>query len=181
MGRSLARPTCDESVFMPARAVTDRCCPHPDCPMHRRFGAGNIVRHGFFKLKRGPRRRRYRCTACGRTFASSQGTPYHKLQRCRATFDAVATMGVEGVSKASIARIMRLSWNTVARWLERAAEAACRFNARMIRRGNSRIPGTPITVSKSRAVLRRESWRPSVACLADTHSHRAPRSTRGRA
>jgi IS1 family transposase len=37
-------------------------------------------------------------------------------------------MSVEGVGKSSIARIRKISWNTVARWLERAAAAAERFN-----------------------------------------------------
>ena len=35
----------------------------------------------------------------------------------------VAALSVEGVSKSSIARAMGISWNTVARWLERAAAA----------------------------------------------------------
>ena len=38
-------------------------------------------------------------------------------------------MSVEGISKSSIARIMGIPWNAVARWLERAA--ACRFNDSM--------------------------------------------------
>ena len=42
-------------------------------------------------------------------------------------------MSVEGVSKSSIGRIMGISWNTVARWLHRAAEAARRFNDSMTR------------------------------------------------
>jgi IS1 family transposase len=40
----------------------------------------------------------------------------------------VAALSVEGVSKAAIARLEGLSWTTVARWLERAAEAAHVFN-----------------------------------------------------
>ena len=40
-------------------------------------------------------------------------------------------MSVEGVSKSAIARIKGISWNTVARWLERAAAAARRFNDAM--------------------------------------------------
>jgi IS1 family transposase len=42
-------------------------------------------------------------------------------------------MSVEGVSKAAIARIKGVSWNTVARWLERAAAHAARFNDLMTR------------------------------------------------
>jgi transposase len=97
------------------------------------LGKGNITRHGFFKLKHGSRRRRYRCTACGKTFASTQGTPYRRLHCTRRDFDEVAVMSVEGVSRSAIARIKRVPWNTVARWLERAAVAAGRFNDRMSR------------------------------------------------
>ncbi len=40
-------------------------------------------------------------------------------------------MSVEGLNKSSIARVKKLSWNTVARWLKKAAEAAYKFNDRM--------------------------------------------------
>ena len=88
--------------------------------------------HGFLKLKRG-RRRRYRCEACRATFVSSVGTPYHRLKCTRAQFDKVAALSVEGLSKSAIARVMHLSWNTIARWLERAAQAVERFGARLLR------------------------------------------------
>jgi hypothetical protein len=74
------------------------------------------------------RLRRYRCQACGKTFSSNTGTPYHRLQTSRKAFDEVVHMSVEGVGKSSIARIKKISWNTVARWLERAAAAAERFS-----------------------------------------------------
>jgi len=114
------------------RPVNQRFCPNSGCPLHAQFGKGNIIRHSFIRLKRG-RRRRYRCTACTRTFCSTIGTPYHRLQCARSTFDEVAAMSVEGISKSSIARIKGLSWNTVARWIERAAAAARRFNTSMTR------------------------------------------------
>ena len=102
-------------------------CPHPKCTLHGQFRKQNIVRHGYFALKRG-RRRRYRCKACGRTFASALGTAYYGLQYPRKTFDEVADLRSEGVSISTIARVKRLSWNTVARWLERAAAHAREFN-----------------------------------------------------
>jgi len=40
-------------------------------------------------------------------------------------------MSVEGKSKSSIARIKGISWNTVARWIERADDTARRFNSAM--------------------------------------------------
>ena len=99
--------------------------------MFGKIDKGNVTFHGFLRLKRG-RRRRYRCEACCTTFVSSVGTPYHRLKCTRAQFDKVAALSVEGLSKSAIARVMRLSWNTVARWLQRAAEAAERFSARLL-------------------------------------------------
>ncbi len=115
---------------MPSKRTTDCCCPNPDCPFAGKRAAGNIVLHSSFKLKRG-RRRRYRCTACARTFCSTTTTPYHRIQYSKNLFDEVVAMSVEGVSKSAIARIKGISWNTVARWLERAAAAARRFNDAM--------------------------------------------------
>ncbi len=112
---------------MARRGTTDRCCPNEECPHFGEQGKGNIVLHGFAKLKRG-RRRRYRCTSCGRTFSSTMNTAYYRLQCTRRSFEHVVHMSVEGVSKSAIARITGLSWNTVARWLERAAETARRFS-----------------------------------------------------
>jgi transposase-like protein len=97
-----------------------------------RFGEKNIILHSFMPLKRG-RRRRYRCKVCGKTFCSTTHTPYYRLKYPRSCFDRVATMSVEGVSKSAIARINRLSWNTVARWLHRASVVARRFNDWMTR------------------------------------------------
>jgi len=61
------------------KAVTHRSCPNTECAMSGKVGNGNIVLHGYLKLERG-RRRRYRGEACGKTFVSSVGTPYHR--RC---------------------------------------------------------------------------------------------------
>jgi transposase-like protein len=93
--------------------------------------AGRIVRHGFYRTKWG-RRRRYRCQACGKTFCTSTETPYYRLQHRRATFDEVAGLSVEGLNKSAISRVKRIAWNTVDRWLARAAESCYRFNDRKI-------------------------------------------------
>ena len=44
------------------------------------------------------------------------------------TFDEVAALSVEGVNKSAISRVKGIAWNTVDRWLERAAVACRRFN-----------------------------------------------------
>ena len=113
--------------------MNNRRCLNPACPLHGQVGAGNIVRHGFYTTRSG-RRRRYQCVGCGKTFSSTKGTPYYRLQHPRATFDTVVALRVEGVSISAIARVERIAWNTVARWLEKAADTCRRFN-------NGRITG----------------------------------------
>jgi len=71
--------------------------------------------------------------AFGKTFSSTNGTPYYRLQHRRATFDEVATLSVEGLNKSAIARVKRIAWNTVHRWLERAAGWCRCFNNRKIK------------------------------------------------
>ena len=66
------------------------------------------------------------------TFSSTKGTPYYRLQHRRANFDTVVALRVEGVSISAIARVEGIAWNTVARWLERAALSCRRFNSRRI-------------------------------------------------
>src|SRR5262249_41596027 len=61
---------------------------------------------------------------------SNTGTPYHRLQHRRATFDEVATLSVEGLSKSAIARVKQIGWNTVHRWLEKPAGGWRRFSNR---------------------------------------------------
>ena len=42
-------------------------------------------------------------------------------------------MCVHGIGISAIARIKRMAWGTVARWLEKAARYAERFNLRMLK------------------------------------------------
>ena len=101
-------------------------CHNSDCSQ------SSVIRHGFYKTKSG-KRCRYRCTSCGKTFCLNRATPYYRLQHRRRTFDEVASLSVEGVNKSAIARVKSLSWNTVDRWLEKAA-ACCRwFNDQVIK------------------------------------------------
>jgi len=87
----------------------------------------HVIRHGFDKTQSG-KRRRYRCNECRRTFCSTVNIAYYRLQHRRSTFDEVAALSVEGVSKSAIARVKGIGWNTVDRWLERAAAYCRRFN-----------------------------------------------------
>ncbi len=102
-------------------------CPNKECKDHGIQGRENVVPHGFFKSKIG-KRRRYRCTSCSKTFSSNTGTPYHRIQHSRDAFDHVVQLSVEGVNRSAIARVCGRSWDTVARWIERACRSAANFN-----------------------------------------------------
>ncbi|HEX2524050.1 MAG TPA: transposase family protein, partial [Terriglobia bacterium] len=69
-----------------------------------------------------------------KTFSSNTATPYYRLQHRRVIFDEVAALSVEGMNKSAIARVKRVAWNTVHRWLERAAIWCRRFNNQKINR-----------------------------------------------
>jgi transposase-like protein/IS1 family transposase len=101
-------------------------CPNGDCQSSGESIAGNVIRFGL--SNRWGKRHRYRCQTCQRTFCSNTATPYYRLQHRRATFDQVATLSVEGLNKSAIARVERICWNTVDRWLEKASDCGRRFN-----------------------------------------------------
>jgi transposase-like protein/IS1 family transposase len=108
-------------------------CPYEKCLTRTNFSLAIIIRFGFYQTRWG-KRRRFQCKGCGRTFCRNSGTVYHRLQHRRATFDQVAALSVEGVNKSAIARVQQIAWNTVDRWLEKAATSCRRFNHRMITR-----------------------------------------------
>ena len=49
-------------------------CHNPDCPARGQRGLGNIHVHSRME-------RRYRCSACDRTFAATHGTPLYRLKK----------------------------------------------------------------------------------------------------
>ena len=122
-------------------------CPNQQCP-RKQSNPQIMIRYGFYRTRWG-HRRRFRCTGCGKTFCRTHGTVYHRLQHRRAIFDEVAALSVEGMNKSSIARVKHLAWNTVDRWLERAAASCQRFNHRKI----TGIAITELQVDEIRAIV----------------------------
>ena len=96
-------------------------CPNPNCPCHN---ATKTSPFGYYKTKAG-KRRRFRCQVCKTTFSSTVGTPYFRMRHPRSKFDHVVSLSVEGISKSAISRVQSVDWNTVHRWLEKAAKS-CR-------------------------------------------------------
>ncbi len=101
-------------------------CRKTGCRERKKDGRTKVIRHGSFPVRYG-RRRRYRCLGCGGSFSRRADTAYYRLRCSRRTFDRVAQMTVEGMSRAAIARVEDVSWNTVNRWIDRAAAFAERF------------------------------------------------------
>jgi hypothetical protein len=52
---------------------------------------------------------RYQSGRDGKTFCSTSGTPYYRLQHRRATFDEVTFLSVKGLNKSAIARVKRVA------------------------------------------------------------------------
>src|ERR1019366_5412518 len=102
-------------------------CADEKCLTRSNSSLAMIIRFGFYQTRWG-KRRRFRCKSCGRTFCGNRGTVYHRLQHRRATFDQVAALSIEGVNKSAIARVHQIAWNTVDRWLEKAAASCRQFN-----------------------------------------------------
>src|SRR5450756_2530924 len=106
-------------------------CPNVTCLQQTTPSSGMVIRFGSYQTRWG-KRRRFRCKRCGRTFCRNRGTVYHRLQHRRAMFDQVAALSLEGVNKSAIARVQQIAWNTVDRWLEKAAASCRRFNHQTI-------------------------------------------------
>jgi IS1 family transposase len=104
-----------------------QCCPKNACRHRGPDGPTKVIGHGWFPVRHG-RRRRYRCVGGGGTFSGRIDTAYYRFRCSPRTFDRVAHMAVEGMSRAAIARIEDVGWNTINRWLSKAGDFAHRFN-----------------------------------------------------
>ncbi len=107
-------------------------CLNPECTHYRKPAAGTIIGHGWYRTKRG-RRRRYRCRPCGTTRCTNTETIYFRLHCSRNVFDHAATLSVEGVGIASIGRALGKASVAIAGWLEKMAAVARRFNDETLR------------------------------------------------
>jgi transposase-like protein/IS1 family transposase len=144
-------------------------CPNRHCPPSERGDIKVIIRHGFYKTRQGTRRR-YRCQTCGKTFGSTGGMPYYRIQHRRTTFDEVAFLSVEGLNKSAIARVKQITWNTVHRWLERAARWCPRFNNRKIKN----LSGTELQADEIQTIVGNKKQSIWVFVVIDVWSHLWP-------
>src|SRR4051812_22185296 len=96
-------------------------CHNPDCAARGRLGLGNIRVHGR-------KERRYRCTACGRTFAATRDTPFYRLKKSADLVTLVITLLGHGCPVQAPVAAFGLDERTVAEWRDRAGRHARRFH-----------------------------------------------------
>ena len=99
----------------------EQFCPNPDCPARGVVGAGNIRVHSWPE-------RRYRCRRCGRTFAATAGTPFHRLKRDAEVVVTVLTLLAHGCPLQAI--VAAFGWVPSGQRADRGELAGARRGAR---------------------------------------------------
>jgi transposase-like protein len=90
-------------------------CPNPDCPARGQIGQGNIGVHSR-------KERRYKCRACGGTFAASRGTVYYRRRIASDCITLVVTLLAYGCPVQAIVAAFGLDERTVMAWQHDAGQ-----------------------------------------------------------
>jgi transposase-like protein len=88
-------------------------CPNRECPARGQVGKGNIGIHSR-------KERRYKCAACGKTFAARRGTTFYRLRTAEETVTLVITLLAHGCPLQAIVAAFGFDERTVADWHARA-------------------------------------------------------------
>jgi len=88
-------------------------CPNLDCPARGHTGRGNLKIHCR-------KRRRYRCTECGKTFSARRGTPFYHAKTSPAIITQVLTLIAYGCPIGAIEAAFDLQRRTVRGWILKA-------------------------------------------------------------
>src|SRR4051812_19073148 len=103
-------------------------CHNPDCTARGQLGLGNISVHSR-------KEKRYRCSACGRTFAATRDTPFYRLKRSADLVTLVITLLCHGCPVQAIVAAFGLDERTVAEWRDRAGEHARKSHEHRVLQG----------------------------------------------
>ena len=125
-----------------------RFCHNPDCPARGQPGLGNIRIHSRAE-------RRYRCTACGRTFAETRGTPFYRLKKATDLVTIVLTLLCHGCPLQAIVATFGLDERTVAAWRQRAGRHGQDFHEHHVLSGRVELGHVQADELYVKAVARR--------------------------
>ena len=123
-------------------------CQNPDCPARGQPGLGNLRVHSR-------KERRYRCTTCGRTFASTHGTPLYRLKKPTELVIIVLTLLCHGCPLQAIVAAFGLDERTVAAWRDRAGRHGQRFHEHHVLSGRVELGHVQADELYVKAVARR--------------------------
>ena len=98
-----------ESLGLRTRGPHTVFCPNLTCPARGQVGKGNIGVHSR-------KERRYKCSACGKTFAGSKGTVFYRLRKAPDLVVIVVTLLAYGCPVQAIVKAFDLDERTVASW-----------------------------------------------------------------
>jgi transposase-like protein len=107
----------------------EQFCPNLGCKARGQRGAGNITLHS-------QKRRRYKCTACGKTFSERRGTMFAGLRTDPSLVVIVVTLLAYGCPIQAIVQAYALDERTVAAWRDRAGEQCQAVHQAVVQQGN---------------------------------------------
>lgn len=102
-------------------------CPNADGVARGHTGRGNLKIHSH-------KRRRYRCTECGKTFSERQGTPFYYSHTPQEATTCVLTLIAYGCPVAAIEAAFDFDRRTVRAWTHKAGRHCQRLHEHLVLR-----------------------------------------------
>lgn len=93
----------------------EQFCPNMGCTAGGKVSEGNITIHS-------QKKRRYKCTVCGKTFSETTGTALYGLKKRAELFVIVATLLAHGCPVQAIVAAYGLDDETVRDWLKKSGK-----------------------------------------------------------
>lgn len=106
-------------------------CPNPKCPYYRYPSSGKIVKASKYGKDR--TKKRWRCTYCGRTFSETYGLGAYRKKK-PVEYHQALDMREQGQSIRQIAKELKVSKNTVWRWLSDRWDELCKHRLKRAER-----------------------------------------------
>lgn len=117
----------------PKYNLENEACPNPECTLYGKTGEGNIVSNGTIKSKKGEKRRKFLCRACGTSFCSRTGTIFYDLRTPEDKFLLALKLLVKGMALRGVADVLEVKLDTVRHWLNVAARHCEEVNEMLLK------------------------------------------------
>lgn len=91
----------------------EQFCPNMECRARGKVGEGNITIHS-------QKKRRYKCTECGKTFSETTGTALYRVKKDHWLYVAVIALLAHGCPMIAIVMAFGLDDETVRTWAKKA-------------------------------------------------------------